>query len=132
MSAIGMGGAGGVLTMARKQLREDLTIAHQLIAHYGWDDLVWNHISGRLPNTPADQAVVTPGNLMFDEITPSSLVTGSVNNTATVIHRAIYEGRPDINCIVHSHAPSIMAVSVLTEGFQYLTQDAAQFYGGLS
>lgn len=111
-------------------VREDLAAAHTLSAHFGFDELVWNHISARRPGT--DQMFITSGVEHFDEVTPDSLVisgSGNANITADVIHGAIYAARPDIGAIVHHHTCATTSVSVLKSGLKYLTQDAAAFYG---
>jgi len=114
-------------------LRYELAAAHLLqVRSPGGrlDDLVWNHLSARCPWAP-EQFLVTPGSMLFDEIKPDDLVLagGSTNVTATVIHSALYEARPDVMAVVHSHAPACMAVSCLKMGLQLLTQDGAGFYG---
>ena len=108
--------------------RVDLAAAHTLSHHYGFDELVWNHISSRL--TPEGTFLVTPGDGHFDEVTPPSLVRsspGNLNVTADVIHAAIYGARPDVKAIVHHHTPAVAAVSCFKSGLQYLTQDASAF-----
>lgn len=117
-------------------LREDLAAAHLLQVRYCLDDLVWNHISARCPWDPT-HFLVTPGDKLFDEIEPDDLVTvapvaadgGSANITANVIHSAFYEAREDVGAVVHNHSRACMSVSVLSSGLQFLTQDAAGFYG---
>ena len=92
--------------------------------------MVWNHISARLDTDGS--FLVTPGDLMFDEVRPENLVTSSpqnVNVTADVIHEAIYKSRPDVGAIVHHHTTAVTAVASLAEGLQFLTQDSAAFYG---
>ena len=124
--------------------RRALAAAHQLSTHFGMDDLVWNHISARLPKPAASSSsfLITRGNSLFDEVSPSSLVLGSAadNVTGDVIHGAIYNSRPDVNAIVHSHTVPITAVSAVEGGLQFLSQDSARYfervaahsYGGVS
>lgn len=120
------------------RVREDLVAAHRLTRMFGMDDLVWNHISARrppptAPRTPsggaADDYLITPFPYMYDEITADNLDSGSGNETGMVIHGAIYPARPDVNAIVHTHTPAIMAVAALQDGLVLLSQDAAAFYG---
>ena len=135
--------------------RRALAAAHLLSTHFGMDDLVWNHISARLPPAASKMVseseagsglgpsfLITRGNSLFDEVSPSSLVRGSVadNVTGDVIHGAIYSSRPDVRAIVHSHTIPITAVSAVKDGLQFLSQDSARFferlaahtYGGVS
>ena len=114
---------------AEAAVRFDLAASHHLSAAYGFDELVWNHISARMEG-PA--FLVTPGDLHFDEVSPSNLIISSGKNanvTADVIHSAIYKARPDVGAIVHHHSTAVVAVSCMRSGFRYLTQDAAAFYG---
>lgn len=111
-------------------LRRDLAAAHALSAHYGFAELVWNHISGRVPGT--DEFVVSSGAHHFDEVTEANLITSSranANVTGDVIHRAIYEARPDVNAIVHHHSLAVVAVGMLPGGLRTLSQDSAAFDG---
>ena len=115
-------------------IRRDLAAAHLLSSHHKYDELVWNHISCRLPDEPS-AFLITPGTQLFDEVTPESLVVSSDSNanvTGDVIHRAIYEARPDINAIVHHHSIPVVAVGLLPEGLRCLTQDASSFFGKVS
>jgi len=115
-------------------LREELTDAHILSHHYGFDELVWNHISARLETDKPD-FLVTSGEEHFEEVQPETLVKSSsanANITADVIHSAIYKARPDVGAIVHHHSTAVAAVGVLESGLKYLTQDAAAFYGLVS
>jgi ribulose-5-phosphate 4-epimerase/fuculose-1-phosphate aldolase len=91
------------------------------------DMLVWNHISARLPD---GSILITPGGMLWDEITPESISKSAYDNiTADVIHRAVYNARPDVRAIVHLHPPNAVAVSCLKDGFRCLDQDSAAFYG---
>ena len=133
----------------QRKTRVDLAACHRLADLNGFSDIVWNHISARVPSQP-DQFLINLFGLRFDEVTASNLVTldkqGSVvvppqdkngkvietrdmNFTGFVIHSAIYEHRPDINCVMHAHPRYGSAVSALDEGFVPMIQDAFQFYG---
>lgn len=89
------------------------------------DDLVWNHISARC----GDKTLITPGGMLWDEITPESIVSSSGNVTANVIHDAVYDARPDVQAVVHLHTPAAVAISCLEQGFICLDQNASQFFG---
>ena len=114
------------------QWRADLAAAHALSAHFGFDELVWNHISARR-EPGSETLLITSGTHHFDEVRAArGLVvsgSGNANITADVIHSAIYRGRPDVGAIVHHHSTAVVAVSCMRSGFRYLTQDAAAFYG---
>mmetsp|Transcript_24064 Transcript_24064/g.47245 ORF Transcript_24064/g.47245 Transcript_24064/m.47245 type:complete len:546 (+) Transcript_24064:150-1787(+) len=105
--------------------RADLATAHNITRKFGMDELVWNHMSSRLQD---GGFLITPGGLLFDEITPHDLHKSSTNITADIIHAAVYDARPDVNVVIHLHTPASVAVSCLDEGFVPLAQEAAPFY----
>lgn len=117
------------------QLREDLACAYRLVAHYGWDDLIFTHLSVRVPG-PEHHFLINPYNLMFDEITASSLVKIDVHGNAVMetpyltnpagftIHSAIHMARDDAKAVIHLHTPMGQAVSAMAEGLMPLTQTA--------
>src|SRR3954471_19708309 len=96
------------------QVRVDLAAAYRLVAHFRWDDLVFTHISARIPGRH-DQFLINPYGLMFDEITASSLIKidadGNkideseypVNPAGFTIHSAIHAARHDAQCVLHVH-----------------------------
>jgi ribulose-5-phosphate 4-epimerase/fuculose-1-phosphate aldolase len=122
------------------QIRKDLSVAHRLMAKYGFDDLCWNHISARCGNvgqeedccdiTP-DNYLITPGGMHFSEVMPEDLVFDSTEESGNVIHSGIYAHRPDVVSVIHAHTIPTMAVSAMKCGFKFLTQDSAGFYGKL-
>ena len=117
------------------KLRVDLAAAYRLIAHYGWDDLIFTHMSVRVPG-PEHNFLLNPYNLMFEEVTASSLVkvdmdghpvepTPFITNPAGfTIHSAIHMARPDAQAVIHLHTPHGQAVSAHGEGLLPLTQTA--------
>ena len=123
--------------------RVDLACAYRLVAHYGWDDLIFTHLSVRVPG-PEHHFLINPYNLMFDEITASSLVKIDVqgnpvmetpyltNPAGFTIHSAIYRARPDAAAAMHTHTIAGMAVSALKCGLLPLTQTATRFYGRIA
>jgi ribulose-5-phosphate 4-epimerase/fuculose-1-phosphate aldolase len=123
-------------------VRVDLAACYRLIAHFGWDDLVLTHNSARVPGR-ADQFLINPMGLMFDEITASNLLKVDLdgnlvepsdyepNHAGYVIHSAIYLGRPDVRCVVHTHTEADIAVGALEEGLLPLSQWAMRFYDRL-
>src|ERR1700733_6759742 len=97
-----------------RAIRIDLAAAYRLVAHFHWDDLVFTHISARLPG-PEHHFLINPYGLLFDEITASSLVKidmdGNkledseypVNPAGFTIHSALHMSRPDAGCVIHLH-----------------------------
>ena len=124
------------------KVRVDLAACYRLIAHFGWDDLVLTHNSARVPGT-TDQMLINPSGLMFDEITASNLLKVDMDGNliepseyepikaGVVIHGAIYLGRPDVQCVVHTHTEADIAVGALEEGLLPLSQWAMRFYNRL-
>jgi ribulose-5-phosphate 4-epimerase/fuculose-1-phosphate aldolase len=125
------------------QARIDLAAAYRLVAMFGWDDLVYTHISARVPGE-AEHFLINPYGLFFDEITASSLVkidehgtkmlpsAYDVNPAGFVIHSAIHAGRPDVNCVLHTHTLHGVAVSVQAGGLLPLSQHATIALNGLA
>jgi ribulose-5-phosphate 4-epimerase/fuculose-1-phosphate aldolase len=121
------------------QLRVDLAACYRLIALHGWDDLVFTHVSARLPG-PEHHFLINPYGLMFEEITASSLVKVDmrctpllptpyvVNPAGFVIHSAVHAARHDAKCVLHTHTVAGMAVASLEEGLLPLTQKSMRFY----
>ena len=138
--------AAHIRSEAEIQARVDLAACYRLADLFGFSDIVWNHITARVPGT--ERFLINRFGLRFDEVTASNLVTldldgnvvdpGSgtsaeaVNRTGFVIHSAIHAARPDINCVMHSHTNAGMAVSVLKEGLLTMVQDALPFYKRVS
>ena len=134
----------GERSPAEIAVRRDLAAAYQLCALFGWDDLVYTHISARVPG-PDHHFLVNPLGLGFDEITASSLIKidldGNVigdsggyepNAAGFVIHGAIHSTRENAGCVMHLHTEAQMALSTLPEGLLPLTQHAMRLYGRIS
>jgi len=124
---------------SEREARVALAACYRLIAHFGMDDLVYTHISARVPGT--DHFLINPFGMMFHEITASSLVKidydGNVvepaeypvNRAGFVIHSAVHRARKDVNCVLHTHTRAGVAVSCLEEGLLPLNQFSLFFYG---
>lgn len=122
-----------------RQARIDLAACYRLHAHYGWTDLIYTHISARVPG-PDDHFLINPFGLMFDEITASNLVKidlegnvlspteHTVHRAGFVIHSAVHRARADANCVIHAHTRAGMAVSAMKCGLLPLTQHAMLFH----
>jgi ribulose-5-phosphate 4-epimerase/fuculose-1-phosphate aldolase len=124
-------------------IRVDLACAYRMVAHYGWDDLIFTHLSARIPG-PEHHFLLNPYNLMFEEVTASSLVkvdasgnpvepTPFITNPAGfIIHSAIHMARDDAHAVMHLHTPTGQAVSAHGEGLLPLTQTAMLIRGDLA
>ncbi len=118
------------------QLRVELAACYRLVAHYGWDDLIFTHISARLPG-PEHHFLINPYGMTFDEITASSLIKidlharkvldspYEVNPAGFTIHSAIHEAREDVMCVIHTHTLNGVAVAAQKDGVLPLSQQSA-------
>ena len=117
------------------EVRVDLAACYRLVAHFGWSDLVFTHITARLPGTK-DQFLINPYGMTFDEVTASSLVkidlAGNklddtpfpVNPAGFVIHSAVHSVRHDAQCVLHVHSLNGVAVSAQQEGVLPISQQS--------
>jgi len=124
-------------------VRVDLAACYQLVAHYGMTDLIFTHISARIPGT-TDQFLINPYGLFFDEITASSLVkvdidgkvldetSFKINPAGYTIHSAVHGALHDVSCVLHTHTAAGMAVSAQKHGLLPLTQNSLMFYNRLA
>jgi ribulose-5-phosphate 4-epimerase/fuculose-1-phosphate aldolase len=116
-------------------IRVDLAAAYRLVAHFHWDDLVFTHITARLPG-PEHHFLINPYGMMFDEITASSLVKidmdgkkvaespWPINPAGFTIHSAIHAARHDVQCVLHTHTLNGVAVSAQKSGVLPLSQQS--------
>jgi len=125
-------------------VRVDLAACYRLAAHFRLTDLIYTHISARVPGTHEHFLINAYGQL-FDEITASSLVTVTldgdiveditglgINPAGYVIHSAIHGARRDVGCVMHTHTGAGLAVAAQKDGLLPLTQHAMRFFGSLS
>jgi len=124
------------------EVRTDLAAAYRLAALNGWDDTVYTHLSASVPGEPGVYLINEFG-LAFDEISASRLVKvdlqgrvidGSerpVNPTGFTIHGAVHAARPEVECVIHLHAPWGVALSMLPEGLLPGSQWAMRLFGRL-
>lgn len=133
----------GKVSRAEWEARVDCACAYRLVRHYGMDDMIYNHISARVPGT--EEFLLNPFGLLYEEICASSLIKVSLkgevlwqpewpeglsytfNLAGFVIHGAIHEARPDVSCILHTHSLAGMAVASLENGLLPMTQTAMRF-----
>jgi ribulose-5-phosphate 4-epimerase/fuculose-1-phosphate aldolase len=124
-------------------IRCDLAACYRLVAMYGWSDLVFTHISAKLPGLE-HHFLINPYGLMFDEITASSLVKVDkncnkvidspypVNPAGFVIHSAVHEAREDAGCVLHTHTRAGVAVSAQAAGVLPISQQSTFVLGSLA
>ena len=124
-----------VVSAQEWQLRVDLAAAYRLVAAYGMSDLVFTHISARIPG-PEHQFLINPYGLMFDEITASSLIKVDqscnklsasafpVNPAGFTIHSAVHQARKDAVCVLHTHTRAGVAVSAQKCGVLPISQQS--------
>jgi len=133
----------GKVSAAEWQARVDCAACYRLVALFGMNDLVYNHVSARVPGEEG-HFLINPYGYAYEEITASSLVkidfdgkvvldsgTGyGVNHAGFVIHSAVHRARPDVACVIHTHSAAGMAVAALKCGLLPLTQNA-MFFGSI-
>jgi len=127
-------------TNVEQHLREELAACYRLIAHFRMTDLIFTHISVRLPG-PEHHFLINPYGLLFEEITASNLVKIDLDGNAVeaspypvnpagfVIHSAIHGARDDAQCVLHTHTKAGCAVAALKDGLLPINQISMQFYG---
>lgn len=132
-----------VVSAEEWQLRCDLAACYRLVAAYGWSDLVFTHVSARIPG-PEHHFLINPYGLMFDEITASSLVKVDqdckqlsdspfpVNPAGFVIHSAIHQVRADAGCVLHTHTRAGVALSAQKCGVLPISQQSTFVLGSLA
>jgi ribulose-5-phosphate 4-epimerase/fuculose-1-phosphate aldolase len=115
--------------------RVDLAACYRLIAHFGMDDLIYNHASARVPG-PEEHFLLNPFGLLYEEVTASNLVKVDlegnilsetdvrINPAGFVIHSCIHRERPDMTCVIHTHTTAGAGVSAQKDGLLPLSQTA--------
>jgi ribulose-5-phosphate 4-epimerase/fuculose-1-phosphate aldolase len=134
-----MNAAEGIVSVKKQvsdeewQMRVDLAACYRLIAMHGWDDLVFTHISSRVPG-PNEHFLINAYGLLFEEMTASSLLKVDldgnkvldspypVNPAGFTIHSAVHEARHDVGCVIHTHTKAGVAVSAQKDGLLPLSQ----------
>ncbi|MGE0386984.1 MAG: class II aldolase/adducin family protein [Gammaproteobacteria bacterium] len=125
------------------QIRVDLAACYRLVSHYGWDDLIFTHISARVPG-PEHHFLINPYGLHFSEITASSLLKVDLqgnklldspypfNAAGFTIHSAMHMARADAHCVIHLHTDDGVAVSAMEGGLLPFSQTSMQVCGDLA
>jgi len=125
------------------QARVDLAACYRLVDSYDMTDLIYNHITSKVPGT--EHLLINLYGLLYKEITASSLVKidlegnilskpntdYGINKSGYVIHGAIHQARTDVNCVLHTHSRAGMAVACMKSGLLPLTQTSMRFFGHL-
>lgn len=132
------------MSAAEQRARVDLAACYRMVAHYRMTDLIYTHISARVPGR-SPRFLINPYGLMFEEITASNLVTVTldgavvddptglgINPAGFVIHSAIHRARHDVGCVIHTHTAAGLAVAAQKHGLLPLTQHAMRFTGSLA
>ena len=116
-------------SIEEQEARVNLAACYRLMPLFGMSDLIYNHITVRIPGTD-DELLINPYGFMYEEITASSLIKinlkgevlenpnkdYSLNEAGYVIHSAVHGARHDVGCVIHTHSRAGMAVSVMKEG----------------
>ena len=124
------------------KVRVDLAACYRLMEVYGMTDMIYNHISARVPGHH-DQILINPYGFLYEEITASSLMKVDlkgnillqpdhgfgINPAGYVIHSAVHAARDDVGCVIHTHTRAGMAVSAMKCGLLPLSQTAMRFHG---
>lgn len=130
------------ISATEKEARNNLAAAYRLAAIKGWSNSITNHFTLRVPDEP-DMFLVKPHDLLFEEVTASSLLklaidgdaldaSQNVNPAGFAIHTGVLQARPDLNCVMHVHTDVGMAMSAHKSGLRPLNQGAMRFYNRIS
>jgi ribulose-5-phosphate 4-epimerase/fuculose-1-phosphate aldolase len=122
------------MTPAEQQARRDLAALYRVVDHFGWTDVINTHMSARIPGEP-HTFLINHYEEMFHEITASSLIKmdmegnvigrqGRFNAAGFSIHSGVYKGRPDANCVMHTHTRAGAGVAMMRKGLRPISQDA--------
>lgn len=124
---------------AEWDMRVELAACYRLLHHFGWTDLIYNHITARVPGAD-HHYLINPYGLMYDEIKASNLIKidldgniledtpYEINPAGFVIHSAVHGAREDVVCVIHTHSRAGTAISALKEGLVPVNQGGFQFH----
>ena len=134
---LAMATSQGTVSDAEWEARVDLAAVYRLVAHYGWDDVIYNHASMRVPGEPR-HFLMKRHELLYTEVTASNLVkvsmdedldeSSGVNRPGFTLHGGVLGARADVNCALHVHTETGMAFAGLKSGLRMLSQPAVRFY----
>lgn len=142
MTSTRLADVSSVVSDVERNTRVDLAACYRLIAHFGMSDLVYNHVTARIPGTD-DHLLINPYGYMYEEITASCLVKidldgnilsnphrdYGINAAGYVIHSAVHAARRDVQCVIHTHTRAGMAIAALKCGLLPISQTAMRFAG---
>lgn len=123
-----------------QQLRRQLTDFYHLVTHLGWSEMIFNHISVRVPG-PEHHYLMNPFGLLYEEITPENLIKVGIdgklveespypgNPAGFALHGVIHEHRPDVTCVAHTHTNPVSAIATRKDGISHNNFYGAQLYG---
>lgn len=147
MTALQIPSVRDAVSAAEWQARVDLAACYRLADHYGMSDMIYTHISVRVPDRPGE-FLINPHGLLFGEMTASCFLRVTLDGEVSyrpeldagyglhiagyVIHSAIYKARPDVGAAMHTHSIAGMALSSLACGLTPLTQTAHRFYSRIA
>lgn len=141
--AISTGSVRDAVRESEWQTRRELAASHRLLAHFGFVDLTYNHVSVRVPGEPS-HFLLKADNLLFEQVTASNLVkydldgnivldNGYISSLAAFnLHVSVLEARPDIVSVIHTHTPANLAVSAHRRGLLPITQQAMRFFNRIA
>jgi len=125
------------ISQAEWEARVELAAVYRLLAHYGWDDVIYNHSSMRVPGKPR-MFLMKRHELLYTEVTASNLAKVSmdedlderagVNRPGFTLHGGVLSARDDVNCAIHVHTRTGMAIAGMKRGLRMLSQPAIRFY----
>ncbi len=134
---LAMATSQGTVSDAEWEARVDLAAVYRLVALYGWDDVIYNHSSMRVPGEPRN-FLMKRHELLYTEVTASNLVKVSmdedldeksgVNRPGFTLHGGVLQARADVNCAIHVHTATGMAIAGLKSGLRMVSQQAIRFY----
>jgi ribulose-5-phosphate 4-epimerase/fuculose-1-phosphate aldolase len=122
--------------------RINLAACYHLADHFGWSDIIWNHITAKT-STNKNTFLINKFGLRYDEITASNLLEidlegnvingkGDINYTGFVFHGSIHKAKQNIQCLMHTHSRAGLSISCLKTGLEPIIQDAAMFHNRVS
>ncbi len=127
----------GTVSDAEWEARVDLAAVYRLISHYGWDDVIYNHSSMRVPGEPR-MFLMKRHELLYTEVTASNLAkvsmdedldeSAGVNRPGFTLHGGVLSARADVNCAIHVHTAAGMAIAGLKSGLRMVSQQAIRYY----
>jgi ribulose-5-phosphate 4-epimerase/fuculose-1-phosphate aldolase len=134
---LAMATSQGTVSDAEWEARIDLAAVYRLLAQHGWDDVIYNHSSMRVPGDPR-MFLMKQHELLYTEVTASNLVKVSmdedldeksgVNRPGFTLHGGVLSARADVNCAIHIHTNAGIAISGLKRGLRMLSQASIRFY----